>query len=84
MNVGLVTDSEMSDTLDKNLAILKERKTGLFTTSKNSPEHVRMTDELSKLQNKLKLLRGEKVEGLAEAQRQALASMDLGTHINEA
>ena len=84
MNVVRVTDSEMSDTLDENLAILKERKTGLFTTSKNSPEHVRMTDELSKLQNKLKLLRGEKVEGLDEAQRQELASMDLGKQMKKA
>lgn len=84
MKLDLVTDSKMSDALDKNLAILKERKTGLFTTSKNSPEHVRMTDELSKLQNKLKLLRGEEVEGLTPAQRQDLESMDLGKQMKKA
>ena len=70
--------------LEQSVATLKQPRSFLFLRLKNSPEHVRMTTELTRLQNKLKLLGGKEVPGLTAEERSALDKMDVGEQLKKA
>lgn len=69
--------------MDREIAILKAPKKGLFLSSKNSPEHERMTKELTVLQNKLRMLQGDE-SGLSEKEKSELEKVSLADQIRNA
>ena len=74
---------ETLDTLGKNLLALRTPKKGLFTSSKNSPEHQDMTRKQQDVLLKLSMMNGEKMN-LPEEQRRRIESTPLSKLVRDA
>ena len=83
----LETDDHIAndfDQLDQQIENLDRVKTGPFIDKTNSIEHQRMMSQLRRVQNKVKLLKGEDVTGITDQEREYLQNADLSAEIHKA
>ena len=76
--------SEALQSLDTNLTAVKQRKEGFGFLAPNSPEHQRMTQAVTRLNNKFKLIQGQPVPELSEEEIRELSNADLNTELRKA